>query len=288
VPELVLLSESGGVATLSLNRPGQLNAFGDDLREQLLAALDAVARRRETRVLVITGAGRAFCAGDDVHHLARLKERGAGFDELRSLLDAGRGAIERVAALPFPTLAAVNGVAAGAGLHLALACDLRIASNQAEFRETSAPLGLHPGWGGTYHLPRLVGLARALELCWLGDVIDAAEALRIGLVNRVVSHERLGEEVAALAARLAASPRTGARLVKRTLTASVHRPLGQCLDAEIEAEAACWDSPDAAEGLRAFVEKRSPAFDGAPPAARGAAEGANADAAPAAAARLFE
>jgi len=258
--DLILLESAGGVATLTLNRPDKLNAFADDMREQLVAALARVAADPGARALVITGAGRAFSAGGDVHHMARLKERRASFEDVRPLLEAGRAAAARLAALPMPTIAAVNGVAAGAGLNLALACDLRVASDQASFGETFARIGLHPDWGGTYFLPRRVGLAKALELCWLGDVIDAAEALRIGLVNRVVPADALRDEVRALAGRLAQSPRASVRLVKQTLAASFHRTLDQCCDAEVEAQAACWEAGDVAEGLAAFVEKRAPRF----------------------------
>ena len=258
--QLVVLAESAGVATLVLNRPEKLNAFGDDMREQLVAALDAAAAHGGIGALVITGAGRAFSAGGDVHAMTALRERDARFEGMRPLLEAGRAAIERLVALPFPTLAAVNGPAAGAGLNLALACDLRIASDQASFGETFARIGLHPDWGGTYFLPRLIGRARALELIWTGDRIDAPEALRIGLVNRVVPHATLGVEAHALAVRLAAAPRTAVRLAKRSVDASLQRTLAQCLDAEAEAQEACWADPDVAEGLRAFVEKRAPAF----------------------------
>jgi enoyl-CoA hydratase/carnithine racemase len=258
--QLVLLAESGGVATLVLNCPEKLNALGDDMREQLIEALDAAVAHGGIGALVITGAGRAFCAGGDVHHMAALKARGATFEEMRPLVDAGRRAISKLAALPFPTLAAVNGPAAGAGLNLALACDLRIASDRATFGETFVRIGLHPDWGGTYFLPRLVGLARALELCWTGASIDAAEALRIGLVNRVVPHAELVAAATALAAGLAAAPRASVRLAKRSLGDAFQRTLEQCLDAEAEAQAACWASPDVAEGLEAFVGKRAPVF----------------------------
>lgn len=259
--ELVLLAEADGVATLVLNRPDKLNAFADDMREQFAAAIETVATRPGVRVLVVTGAGRAFCAGGDVGHMVRLKERGAAFEGgLSTLVAAGGAAILKLASLPFPTIACVNGPAAGGGCNLALACDLRIASDRASFGESFVRIGLHVDWGGSYFLPRLVGTSKALELCWLGDMIDAAEALRIGLVNRVVPHERLAEETRALAARLAAAPQTSVRAAKRNLRASAQRSLEECLEAEFEAQAACWASGDSGEGVRAFVEKRAAAF----------------------------
>jgi len=271
--DLILLAEAEGVATLVLNRPERLNAFADDMREQLIAALDAVSARGGIGALVVTGAGRAFSAGGDVHHMAALKQRGAGADALRPLIDAGRAAIERLVALPFPTIAAVNGPAAGAGLNLALACDLRIASDQASFAESFARIGLHPDWGGTFFLPRRVGLARALEMAWTGDAIDAAAALRIGLVNQVVPHGELDQAARALARRLAEAPRLATWLIQRTLRAALDQPLTACLDAEAEAQAACWVSPDVAEGLTAFTEKRKPAFGEGGPAAESMAPG---------------
>lgn len=295
MPDLILLEEANGVASVTLNRPDRLNAFADDMREQLGAALDQVAHFPGARVLLLTGAGRAFCSGGDVRHMVDLKQRGAGFDALQPLLDAGRAVIARLAALPIPTIAAVNGAAAGAGLNLALACDLRIASDQATFGQTFARIGLHPDWGGSYFLPRAIGLGPALEMSWLGDMIGADEALRIGLVNRVVPHDRLADEARSLAARLAAAPERPVRLVKASFTASAHRTLEECLDAEAGAQAACWNSADAAEGLRAFVEKRSPKFgpsersdagDGAGAAPSDAGE--ETGAAPSAAARRFE
>ena len=258
--ELVLLAEADGVATLVLNRPEKLNAFADDMREQFTAALDTVAARPGVRVLVVTGAGRAFCAGGDVAFMVDLKERRTGFAGLAPLVGAGGRAIAKLVSLPFPTIACVNGPAAGGGCNLALACDLRIASDQASFGESFVRIGLHADWGGTYFLPRLVGTARALELCWLGDMIDAAEALRIGLVNHVVPHDRLAEETRTLASRLSAAPQVSVRAAKRNLRASGWRTLEECLQAELEAQEACWDSPDSDEGVRAFVEKRAARF----------------------------
>ncbi len=270
--ELVLSSVLDGIATLTLNNPAKLNAFAGDMREQMVAALDRIAADPSVRVLVITGAGRAFCAGGDVKHMVELKQRDAGFEELRPLLDAGRAVVTRLDALPFPTLAAVNGPAAGAGMNLALACDLRIASDQATFGESFARIGLHVDWGGSYFLTRLVGPAKAMELCWLADVIDALEAQSIGLVNRVIAQEQFAAEVDRIARRLAAAPETSVRLAKRTLRAAGGRTLSECLEAETEAQQQCWDSPDAAEGLRAFVEKRPAVFGARAHAASSAAQ----------------
>ena len=269
--EQILLTEAGGVATLTLNRPEKLNAFADDMRDQFVAAVDALAKRADVRVLVLTGAGRAFSAGGDINYMVDWKERGAAYrGGLSTLVEAGAGAVSRLVSLPFPTIACVNGPAAGGGCNLALACDLRIASDRASFAQSFVRIGLHPDWGGTYFLPRLVGLSKALELCWLGDLVEAAEALRIGLVNRVVPHERLDEETRALAARLAAAPRTSVRLAKLHLRASAERTLEECLAAESEAQEACWASDDSGEGVRAFVEKRAAVFNGAPSAASSA------------------
>ena len=277
----ILLAESDGVVTLVLNRPDKLNAFDDAMRAQFLAAIEAVAARTEVRVLVITGAGRAFSAGGDVAYMVRLKQQRATYEAgLGTLVAAGTTAVSAIAALPFPTIACVNGPAAGGGANLALACDLRIASDRASFGQSFVKIGMHTDWGGSYFLPRQVGLAKALELCWLGDMVDAAEALRIGLVNRVVPHAALDEETRTLALRLSGAPQTSVRAARRNLRASMARTLDECLDAEYLAQGACWASADSEEGVRAFVEKRPPRFGG-----RVVEDGT---AAPSAAARRFE
>jgi 2-(1,2-epoxy-1,2-dihydrophenyl)acetyl-CoA isomerase len=260
----ILLAEAGGIATLVLNRPDKLNAFADEMREAFVEAIDAVAASATARALVITGAGRAFCAGGDVAFMARLKQEGRAFEGgLGPLVDTGRTGIAKLWALPIPTIAAVNGAAAGGGANLALACDLRVASDRASFGQSFVKIGLHPDWGGTYFLPRLVGVAKALELSWLGDQVDAAEALRIGMVERVVAHDRLIDETRALAVRLAAAPRGVVRAIKRTMRAGMLRGLDACLADEYETQGACWDDPDSTEGVRAFVERRAPVFGGA-------------------------
>jgi 2-(1,2-epoxy-1,2-dihydrophenyl)acetyl-CoA isomerase len=276
----VLLEIAAGVAVATLNRPEKLNAFAGDMREQLVARLDEVAARGDVRVLVITGAGKAFCAGGDVDHMASLAGRGAPFEELAPLLEAGEAVVRRLADLPMPVIAALNGVAAGAGANLALACDVRFASEAAKLGETFVKIGLHPDWGGTYHLARLAGVAKALDLCWTGELVPADEALRLRLVQRVWPAGSFEQEWRAYAARLAAGPRFAIHATKANLRAAPGRSLEECLAAEREAQAACWGSPDAAEGVRAFVEKRAPAFGSAAPAAG--------DLAPSRAARTFE
>ena len=276
----ILLEVTDGIAVVTLNRPDKLNAFADDMREQLIATLDVVASRVDVRVLVITGAGKGFCSGGDVQHMVALQARGADFVELEPLLEAGRGIVMRLAAFQIPVIAAVNGVAAGAGCNLALACDVRLASAEARFGETFVRIGLHVDWAGAHHLPRWVGTAQALDLCWTGELVGAEDALRMGLVQRVWPAAEFAEGWRAYARALAEAPQTSVRATKRTLRASLARTLEQNLAAEIAAQAACWASPDAGEGLRAFVQKRSPRF--AAPAL------AESDRPPSAAARRFE
>jgi len=267
--DTILTEISASIARITLNRPDALNAFAGDMRERLLAALDRVAATPGMRVLVITGSGRAFCTGGDVRYMNALVERDAPFDELAALLRLGRAIVTRIHALPFPTLAAVNGPAAGAGMNLALACDIRWASDEASFGETFAQIGLHPDWGGTYFLPRLAGMSRALELCWTGAMIGAEEAQRLGIVSRVVPAKQFAAEVDRFAEKLALTPQASVRAAKRTLRASFAHTLEQCLDAEEQAQAECWASPDVAEGLRAFVEKRRARYTAEAPAMAG-------------------
>src|ERR1051325_3771856 len=168
VPRMIDSRTADGITTITLNRPDKLNAFAGTMREDLLAAL----RGADGRVVVITGAGRAFCAGGDVENMARLQKAGdvAAF---RKLLDAGREVVVQIAEMPQPVIASVNGVAAGAGCNLALACDYRIASNEAKLGETFVRIGIHPDWGGTWTLPRLIGTSRALEMMLTGRMVDA-------------------------------------------------------------------------------------------------------------------
>jgi len=232
----VLVSVEDGIGRLTLNRPEKLN------------------------VVVVTGRGRAFAAGADVSYLSELIE-GQRLEEARALVDAGRRVVTAVVEMPKPVIAALNGPAAGGGANLALACDIRIAAEGASIGQTFNRIGLHPDWGGTYFLPRLVGPAKAAELIFTGEMVGAREAERIGMVNRVVPDEELRAEVEELAGRLAEKPALPLRLAKRAVRRSLDSSLDEMLDYELEAQTRCFESPDAREGVRAFLEKRDPEFE---------------------------
>ena len=260
--ETVLLRVEDGAAWITLNRPGRLNAFAGTMRDALHDAIDRADSADDVRVIVITGAGRAFCAGADLEVTSALAARGddAAFE---GLVEAGVRVIRRLAAVEKPVIAAVNGAAAGAGASLALACDFRLASSRATFGVAFNRIGLHPDWGATYYLPRLVGRGRAAELVLSGRMLDAEEAHRIGVFERVVPSEAFEEEARKVAAELAARPPIPLRLAKRTLAASLDATLDEALSAEREAQMACFRSADAKEGITAFTEKRTPVFRGA-------------------------
>jgi enoyl-CoA hydratase/carnithine racemase len=246
---------AGAVTTITLNRPEKLNAFAGTMRQDLLAAL----RAAEGRVVVITGAGRAFCAGGDVELMAGL-QREQNVIAFRKLLDAGRDVVLQIATMPQPVIAAINGIAAGAGCNLALACDYRIASDEAKMGETFVRIGLHPDWGGTWLLPRLVGRSPAFELLASGRIIDAQEALAIGMVDRVVSD--LAAEVHALARTLADASPIAIAGIKHALAESEQNDLRAQLELEAEHQTSAFTSRDAAEGMAAFFEKRAARFSG--------------------------
>lgn len=259
--QLVRLERTDSIATIVLNRPDKLNAFSGTMRTQLLAAVESVAADLSVRVLVITGAGRAFCAGGDIEYMAELKRKNAEFCEISKLMDMGRRVVTALRHIDRPVIAAVNGPAAGAGLNLALACDLRIASEAATFGATFSRIGLMVDWGGSYFLPRLVGTAAALRMLWTGDVLKAEEALRLGLIDQVVPADDHLTVVAELARRLAAAPPTAVEWAKRAVYRSHSASLRDMLMLEIEAQQDCWESEDSREGIQAFVEKRTPKFN---------------------------
>lgn len=248
------LAKNDAVATITLNRPEKLNAFTGTMRADLLDALRDCERDDATRVVVITGAGRAFCAGGDVEFMAGL-QKSNDTDSFRKLLDAGRDVILQVATMPKPVIASVNGVAAGAGCNLALACDYRIASEQAKLSESFVKIGLHPDWGGTWFLPRLVGRARAMEILMSGRMVDATEAFAIGMVDRVVTD--LPAETEKLARTFAAAPPLALAGIKRAVHASDANDLRAQIDLESEHQLQCFLSSESAERMNAFLTKRA-------------------------------
>jgi enoyl-CoA hydratase/carnithine racemase len=259
--EFIKVSEDSGIVTITLNRPERLNAFFGHMRRDLAEALEEAGSDPHVRVVVITGAGFAFCAGGDVHFMAELVERN-DTEEFERILGAARRVVLAIRRMTKPVIASIAGPASGAGFNLALACDLRIASNTATFSQSFVKLGFHPDWGGTYFLPRLVPSNIACELFFLGETIDAEEALRLGLLNRVVAPEELETETRKLAERLRHGPAVSIAAAKHAVYASEHDTLEKMLSYEVEAQVRCFESEDGKEGVMAFKEKRPPRFTG--------------------------
>ena len=259
--EHILISEADSILTITLNRPDKLNAFIGHMRRDLADAIEHAGSDRSVRVVVITGAGRAFCAGGDIGFMAELMQR-RDAEEFARILGAGRRVITAIREITKPVIASINGPASGAGCNLAFACDLRIAANTATFSQSFAKVGLHPDWGGTYFLPRLVTPNKACEMFFLGESIDAAEAARLGIVNQVVAPEELESATLQLAERLRAAPPIALAAAKHAVYMSGGAELEEMLRYETEAQLRCFDSDDAHEGVRAFIEKREPKFTG--------------------------
>ena len=255
---LVEVDADSGVATLTLNRPDALNALTVPMKQAVLAALRRVERDKAVRAVILTGAGRAFCAGQDLRE--RLQPDAAPLGvEVRERYNP---IIRAMRSMPKPIVGAINGVAAGAGASIAMACDLRIASDAASFALAFGRVGLVPDSGATWFLPRLVGGTRAAELALLGDSVSAGDAVRLGLVGRVVPADQLGTEARSVAARLAAGAPRAIALTKRALNAAWERDLDAALDYEAHLQDMAGRTKDHAEGLAAFMEKRQPRFTG--------------------------
>jgi len=259
--EYIEVTESDCILTIRLNRPDRLNAFIGHMRRDLAEALEHAGSDRSVRVVIITGAGRAFCAGGDVAFMAELMKR-RDAEEFSRILGAGRRVILAIRQMTKPVIASINGPASGAGFNLALACDLRIASSTATFSQSFAKVGLHPDWGGSYFLPRLVTPNKACEMFFLGESIDAAEAARLGLVNQVVAPEELESATLQLAERLRAAPPIALAAAKHAVYMSQAAELEEMLRYETEVQLRCFDSDDGHEGVQAFLEKREPKFTG--------------------------
>lgn len=250
------------VAVLTLNRPAALNAVTTELAREFMSAIGE-ARERGARALVLTGAGRAFCAGGDLREMQKMAEREgrveAFFDEPLGLLNECILLLQQV---PLPVIAAVNGPASGGGCNLALACDIVIAAESARFNQAFIKVGLSPDCGGTYVLPRLVGLRRAAELMMTGEQVDAESAARMGMINRAVADSELMDAVLNLASGLAQAPTAAIAKIKWLLAESGTNNLGAQLEAERQAQIQSGKTRDFREGVAAFIEKRPPRFTG--------------------------
>lgn len=256
------LNCSEGIGTITINRPDVLNAFNDDFSVEFISALKQMSKDAEVRVVVITGAGRAFSSGHDLGDLERKyvpNHVPALGEDLKKRYDPW---VKLIRTMDKPVIASVNGVAAGAGCSLALACDIRIASEHAKFIEVFINVGLIPDSGSTWMLPRIIGLGRAMELCMTGRPVKAEEALSMGLANQVVPADELDAATHAMAARLASLPGKALSLTKRLLNESLERSLTDQLQAEAFAQETAGRTKDHFEGVTAFLQKRTPEFVG--------------------------
>ena len=270
----IILSEEEGVSTITLNRPEKRNAMSPELMEEFAKALDMAAKDDDTRAIVITGAGEAFCAGGDVKlDVAKVGDYVSDMKSKRSsrmsvMAQAAKHAnaliqpIKKIASMEKPVIAAVNGFAVGGGCDLAMVCDIRIASEKAKFGEFYVRRGLVPDLGGTYLLPRLVGIGRAKLLTFTGDLIDAREAERIGLVDEVVPEDEFESTVYGLAKRLAKGPTRAIGAAKREINKALNMTLDESLSAAMAAQLPLIQTEDYKEGYTAFLEKRDPVYNG--------------------------
>jgi 2-(1,2-epoxy-1,2-dihydrophenyl)acetyl-CoA isomerase len=256
----ILVEPHPGYRILTLNRSDKLNAFNDAMHEALRAAIDAAEADESCRALMITGAGRAFCAGQDLAD--RVVKPGEKPVPSNSLEQHYNPLVRKLRALPFPVIAAVNGVAAGAGANIALACDIVIAGQSAKFIQSFARIGLIPDSGGTWFLPRLVGDARARALALIAQDLSAERAAEWGLIWRCVEDNKLMYEARRTCEHFAVAPTQGLALIKRALDASATNSLDAQLDLERDLQRQARQTPDYAEGVRAFMEKRKPNFTG--------------------------
>jgi enoyl-CoA hydratase/carnithine racemase len=262
--ENIRLSREDGIVTMTFNRPETRNAMTPAMGDEVVRAVAEIRADPTVRVVVLTGSGKAFSSGGDLGMLAR--DAGATHEpDAPSMAGSPRDFYTRYLAihgLPMPTIAAINGHAIGAGLCIALACDLRIAVADAKMGMTFAKLGIHPGMGGTYFLPRLVGTSTACELFFTGRVFDAAEAERLGVVNRVVPREQFAAGVAALAREIAAAAPLVTRMVKTAIYRGPQHTLDEMLDYEALNQGVTFTTADALEGVSAVMQKREPKFVG--------------------------
>ena len=254
--DFLIFEVQDGVATLTMNRPEKLNAFTSEMLHGLVAALDECEDREDVRTVILTGAGRGFSSGGDIGGMGEENDSRPHITKTR-IWEEIQAFAKRAARFEKPLLAAVNGAAIGGGMDLALACDIRIAGETAKFAETYSKIGLLPGGGGAYFLPRLVGRARALELLWTADFVDAATALEIGLVNHVYPDDQLLGETTKLAKRIVAMPPLSIQLIKRTVNQSLETDMETAFDLVSSHIAIARAGKDHVEAVKAFREKRT-------------------------------
>lgn len=252
----IVYERKGNVAWIILNRPDKLNAFTKEMNNEVKKAITIAEKDVGVRCVVITGMGKAFCSGQD------LSDVNESTDHAEFLIERYNPMIEKISRIEKPVIAAVNGVAAGAGMSLALACDFRLVSEKASFIEAFIHIGLIPDSGSLYYLPRIIGYAKALELSLLGERINAYQALEIGLATKVISESEWESEVSAFAERLANMPTKAVGLIKRYLHESFSSTLGDMLRKEAYGQRVAGLTADHKEGVKAFLEKRKPLFQG--------------------------
>lgn len=265
---LVETSDDGRIATLTLNRPERLNALDSELLARIAEEIERLSHDDEVRAVIITGAGKAFCAGADTDELAGGTKRGPhapgpeGPEGLRRGFDLAQRIVLGLQRMPKPAIAAINGPAVGAGFDLACACDIRIGTPAARFMAAYVKIGLFPGYGGTWLYPRLLGTGMAAELLFTGDYLEAAEAHRLGLLNRLVQQAELMEAAGKMARRIADGPPIAIRLAKLMLYKGLEVDLETAMQVAAAAETVTLSSKDHLEGLAALREKRAPKFGG--------------------------
>jgi len=260
--ETILLEKKENIGVLTLNRPERMNAMNEQMEAEVVQALKEVDQDDEIRVLVVTGAGKAFCAGADMGRMSGEERKPRGAEEIRRNFRNIQGMILGFHRLEKPTIAMINGVAVGGGFDLACACDLRLGSENARFMVAFTRIGLFPGWGGTWLYPRLIGIPKAAEMLFTGDFMEAKDAERLGLLNKLVPAADLEKETMDLARRIANGPPIAIRLAKMQLYKGLEMDLETALKIAAACETITLTSEDHKEGVAAFKEKRKPQYTG--------------------------